>query len=267
MRLGNEELSSLGGDRVGVCRNAEGYEGANLAVPAWKRFLDIACVAIALPFLLPVMVAIAALIKCASRGPVLFLQERVGLRGRRFICFKFRTMKANADVGVHQRYLAELMQSDKPMLKMDAKCDPRLIPFGSILRSTGLDELPQILNVLGGQMSLVGPRPCLPYEYENYEPAQRRRFDTLPGLTGLWQVSGKNRTTFSEMIALDVRYAREKSAWLDLKIMFKTIPALVSQVLDTRRRRRQHRVQSTIIPAAPVYAGNLRESVEVLAQK
>ena len=267
MRLGNEELSSFGGDRVGVSQNVEGCGGADLAVPTWKRVLDVACVIVATPLLLPVMVAIATLIKCASPGPVLFLQERVGLRGRRFICFKFRAMKANADVGVHQRYLAELMQSDKPMVKMDAKCDPRLIPFGSILRSTGLDELPQILNVLGGQMSLVGPRPCLPYEYENYGPAQKRRFNTLPGLTGLWQVSGKNKTTFSEMIALDVRYAQEKSAWLDLKIMFKTIPALVSQVLDTRRRRKQHRVQSPVIPAPPVYAGNWRESVEALAQK
>ena len=267
MRLGNEDVSSYGGDRIGVSQYAGAEEGADLAVPAWKRVLDVGCVVIAMPVLLPVMVAIAALIKCASPGPVLFLQERVGLRGRRFICFKFRTMKANADVGVHQRYLAELMQSNKPMVKMDAKCDPRLIPCGSLLRSTGLDELPQILNVLGGQMSLVGPRPCLPYEYENYEPAHKRRFDTLPGLTGLWQVSGKNRTTFSEMIALDVRYAREKSAWLDLKIMFKTIPALVSQVRDTRRRRIQHRTESPVSVSAPAYVGDLREPVEALVQK
>lgn len=229
--------------------------------------LDIACVILAMPILLPVMLAIATLIKCASPGPVLFLQERIGLGGRRFICFKFRTMKANADVGVHQRYLTELMQSDKPMVKMDAKCDPRLIPCGSILRAMGLDELPQVLNVLGGEMSLVGPRPCLPYEYDNYEPAQKRRFDTLPGLTGLWQVSGKNKTTFSEMIALDVRYSREKSVWLDLKIMFKTIPALVSQVRDTRRRRKQHRVGSPMTTPTPAYVGDLRQQVEVLAQK
>lgn len=267
MRLGNEELSSLLDGKVSVSRYAEDGGGRELTVPAWKRMLDIACVLLAMPILLPVMLAIAALIKCASPGPVLFLQERVGLGGRRFICFKFRTMKTNADVGVHQRYLTELMQSDKPMVKMDAKCDPRLIPCGSILRSTGLDELPQVLNVLGGEMSLVGPRPCLPYEYDNYEPAQKRRFDTLPGLTGLWQVSGKNKTTFSEMIALDVRYSQEKSVWLDLKIMFKTIPALVSQVRDTRRRRKQHRVESPKTPPTPAYVGDLRQHVEVLAQK
>lgn len=213
------------------------------------------------------MLAIAALIKCVSpRGPVLFLQERVGLGGRRFICFKFRTMKANADVGIHQRHLAELMQSNRPMVKMDATCDPRLIPCGSVLRSTGLDELPQILNVLGGQMSLVGPRPCLPYEYENYEPAQRRRFDSLPGLTGLWQVSGKNKTTFSEMIAFDIRYAREKSPWMDLKIMFNTVPALISQVRETRRQRKQHFVDKPV-SLSPSCVREMRGQVNVLVQK
>jgi lipopolysaccharide/colanic/teichoic acid biosynthesis glycosyltransferase len=106
------------------------------------------------------------------------------------------------------------------------------------LRATGLDELPQLLNVLGGQMSLVGPRPCVPYEYENYLPEQKRRFNTLPGLTGLWQVSGKNKTTFSEMIALDIRYAETKSLPLDVKIMARTLPALITQVKETRAKRR-----------------------------
>ena len=267
MRLGNEDVPSHRDGGVGISQYSGDDGGVNVAVPAWKRVLDVGCVIMAMPLLLPLMVAIAAVIKCASPGPVLFLQERVGLRGRRFICFKFRTMRINADAGVHQRYLVELIQSDKPMVKMDAKCDPRLIPCGSVLRATGLDELPQILNVLGGQMSLVGPRPCLPYEYENYEPGHKRRFDTLPGLTGLWQVSGKNKTTFSEMIALDVRYAREKSVWMDFKIMARTIPALVAQVRDMRRRRKQHRTESPVSLPAPPYVGDMREPVQALVQK
>jgi hypothetical protein len=146
-------------------------------------------------------------------------------------------MKVNADPGIHQRHLADLVQSNAPMAKMDAKGDPRLISLGSLLRATGLDELPQLLNVLGGQMSLVGPRPCVPYEFEHYLPSQKRRFDTLPGLTGLWQVSGKNKTTFAEMIALDIHYTENKSPWLDLKIMFRTLPALVTQVREARAKR------------------------------
>jgi len=206
-------------------------------IPVWKRALDISCIVLALPVLLPLVLILMAMIKCVSPGPILYLNERIGYRGRRFICFKFRTMKVNADSDVHKRHLADLMRSDAPMVKMDVKGDPRLIPFGSFLRATGLDELPQLLNVLGGQMSIVGPRPCLPYEYENYLPSQKRRFASLPGLTGLWQVSGKNRTTFSEMIALDIQYAETKSLWLDLKIMLKTAPALMIQVVEVRAKR------------------------------
>jgi lipopolysaccharide/colanic/teichoic acid biosynthesis glycosyltransferase len=192
---------------------------------------------VALPVLVPIFLLLAAGISCVSPGPVLFLSERVGYRGRRFICFKFRTMKVNADCDAHRRHLADLMRSDAPMVKMDASGDPRLIPFGKILRATGLDELPQLLNVLGGEMSLVGPRPCLPYEFESYLPEQKRRFDSLPGLTGLWQVSGKNKTTFSEMIMLDIKYAETKSLWLDLKIMGRTLPAILTQVREARARR------------------------------
>lgn len=203
-------------------------------IPVWKRALDIICIVLALPVLLPLVLLISAAIWFASPGPVLYLSERVGYRGRKFICFKFRTMKVNADVGVHQKHLADLMRSDAPMTKMDSKGDSRVIPFGSLLRATGLDELPQLLNVIGGQMSIVGPRPCLPYEYDNYVPSQKRRFHSLPGLTGLWQVSGKNKTSFSEMIALDIQYTETKTPWLDMKIMFKTVPALLGQVLESK---------------------------------
>lgn len=235
--------------------------GGGSDVPMWKRALDIACIVAALPVLIPVTVILAIAIKCASPGPVLFLSERVGYRGRRFICFKFRTMKVNADCDAHRRHLADLMKSDAPMVKMDAKGDPRLIPMGKLLRATGLDELPQLLNVLGGEMSLVGPRPCLPYEYESYQPEQKRRFDSLPGLTGLWQVSGKNKTTFSEMIALDIQYAAKKSLWLDLKIMAKTVPAILTQISESRMKRKRTsspqgcvatpRLVKTLEPAQP----------------
>lgn len=231
-------------------------------VPAWKRALDLACIAVAMPVLAPVFLLLAAGIKCVSPGPVLFLSERVGYRGRRFICFKFRTMKVNADCDAHRRHLADLMRSDAPMVKMDAKGDPRLIPLGKILRATGLDELPQLLNVLGGEMSLVGPRPCLPYEFESYLPEQKRRFNTLPGLTGLWQVSGKNKTTFSEMIALDIEYAGKKSLWLDLKIMFKTLPAILTQVREARAKRKEAVSPEARVSVAPPRRVNTLEPAQ-----
>jgi lipopolysaccharide/colanic/teichoic acid biosynthesis glycosyltransferase len=201
-------------------------------IPIWKRLLDVICISLAAPLWLPLMFVIAVVIKIASPGPALFQQERVGYRGRRFTCFKFRTMVVNADTRVHQGHLHYLMGSNVPMKKLDSVRDPRLIPCGLLLRSLGLDELPQLFNVLRGDMSLVGPRPCVPYEYENYAPHHRERFNAAPGLTGLWQVSGKNRTTFEEMINLDISYAKKQSLWLDLKIIFKTFPAIVSQTKD-----------------------------------
>jgi lipopolysaccharide/colanic/teichoic acid biosynthesis glycosyltransferase len=122
------------------------------------------------------------------------------------------------------------------MTKLDSR-DSRLIPGGWLIRALGLDELPQILNVLKGDMSIVGPRPCLPYEFDNYSPRHRERFNAVPGLTGLWQVSGKNRTTFEEMIRLDIAYSNETSLWLDLRIILMTVPALFLQVGDTRKDR------------------------------
>jgi lipopolysaccharide/colanic/teichoic acid biosynthesis glycosyltransferase len=209
-----------------------------LLVPRWKRVLDISLVLLALPVLLPVMFCIAVLIWVVSDGPILFRQERVGLRGHRFMCFKFRTMLADTDTSIHRGHLDNLMVSGQPMVKMDLKGDPRIIPFGVPLRSSGLDELPQLINILRGEMSLVGPRPCVSYEYEKYLPWQKERFDTLPGLTGLWQVSGKNRTTFDEMIQFDIEYAREKNVAMDLLIIARTIPALVIQMRDTRKGRK-----------------------------
>ena len=209
----------------------------NIGLPPWKRVLDVAAIVVALPFLLPLSVVIGVVIRCVSAGPILFQQERVGYRGGRFMCLKFRTMFCGAETATHQGHLQQLMDSDAPMIKMDSKGDARIIPFGRLLRSSGLDELPQLLNVLKGEMSLVGPRPCLPYEAEKYLPWQRERFAAVPGLTGLWQVSGKNRTTFTKMIQLDIAYARRKSLLLDIMIIFKTIPALLVQMWETRKNK------------------------------
>jgi lipopolysaccharide/colanic/teichoic acid biosynthesis glycosyltransferase len=133
---------------------------------------------------------------------------------------------------VHQKHLRELMDGEKEMVKLDNGKDPRIIPFGYMLRASGIDELPQLLNILLGEMSLVGPRPCLPYEAAAFLPWQMRRFDAVPGLTGLWQVSGKNRTTFREMMALDIRYAKKPAFPLDAMIFLKTVPAVARQVAD-----------------------------------
>jgi lipopolysaccharide/colanic/teichoic acid biosynthesis glycosyltransferase len=215
--------------------------------PIWKRSLDIACILLALPALGLLFSLISLWIKLSSRGPVLFRQERLGLRGRTFICLKFRSMKVGADTQLHKDYLKQLVRSESPMTKMDTNGDSRLIPLGALLRSTGLDELPQLINVLRGDMSLVGPRPCIPYEAEDYLPWQKERFRTLPGLTGLWQVSGKNQTTFNEMINLDITYVRNKSLWLDVKIILKTVPALIAQVRQTRAGRRTQLVNRAVL--------------------
>lgn len=213
-------------------------------IPRWKRTLDVVLVLLALPLVLPLVVLVALLIYFVSDGPVLFRQERIGYLGRRFMCFKFRTMRVGAETASHKGYLQHLMNSESPMVKLDARGDSRIIPMGSLLRSSGLDELPQLINVLRGEMSLVGPRPCLQYEYDHYLPWQRERFNTLPGLTGLWQVSGKNLTTFAEMMRLDINYTREKTLWLDLKIISKTIPALTVQAWSVRKRKRELRTEA-----------------------
>jgi len=183
-------------------------------------------------------VLIGVIIRLVSKGPILFQQERVGYLGEKFMCLKFRTMFVGADTVSHQGHLHQLISSDGPMIKMDAHGDSRIILFGRWLRSSGLDELPQLINVLRAEMSLVGPRPCLAYESDKYLPWQKERFQAVPGLTGLWQVSGKNRTTFVEMLCLDIKYARTKSLWLDLKIILKTIPVLMIQMWDSRKKRK-----------------------------
>jgi lipopolysaccharide/colanic/teichoic acid biosynthesis glycosyltransferase len=205
-------------------------------VPRWKRSMDIIGALLGLFFLSPLFLLIAMVIKVSSRGPVLFSQERIGHRGKHFICLKFRTMKVDVDISVHRDHARHLINSgasdggEKPLVKLDSSDDSRITPLGRILRQSCLDELPQLINVLRGEMSLVGPRPCLPYEAEEYLLWQRRRFDAVPGLTGLWQVSGKNKTTFVEMVRLDIAYEEQKSLWLDVRLLLRTLPAIVVQI-------------------------------------
>jgi lipopolysaccharide/colanic/teichoic acid biosynthesis glycosyltransferase len=205
-------------------------------IPFWKRLLDLTCIALTAPFSFTVMALVASWIRLVSPGPLLFRQERIGYRGRRFMLLKFRTMNFNAETQVHEGYFERLMQADCPMTKLD-RHDLRLIRGGRPLRALGLDELPQLFNVLHGEMSLVGPRPCTPHEFERYQPAQKERVNAPPGLTGYWQVNGKNKTTFSQMIAMDIFYSKHMSPWMDLSIMLKTLPAIAVQVLESRTVR------------------------------
>lgn len=205
-------------------------KGTSVAIPRWKRALDLTCICVSLPVVLPVGLVLAGGILIVSPGPILYAQQRVGCRGRHFWCLKFRSMKNGSDIGAHKNHAADLIHSPKPWAKMDGT-DSRLIPLGKLLRASGLDELPQLVNVIRGEMSLVGPRPCTPYEFSQYLPWQKARVDGPPGLTGLWQVTGKGKTTFAEMVSMDIQYLKGASFWLDLKIILKTIPTLIGQVV------------------------------------
>jgi lipopolysaccharide/colanic/teichoic acid biosynthesis glycosyltransferase len=194
-----------------------------------KRAIDILGSAALLLLLAPVLLITAALVKLKSPGPVFFRQERVGRMMKSFTMLKFRTMHVNADSKIHQEYVSSLIKakaashgtSGEQVFKLTA--DPRVTPIGRILRKTSIDELPQLINVLRGEMSLVGPRPPLHYEVEQYQRWHCRRvLEAKPGLTGLWQVAGRSRTTFDEMVRLDLRYARTRSLWTDIKILLAT---------------------------------------------
>jgi exopolysaccharide production protein ExoY len=206
-------------------------------LPWWKRSIDVAIAVTALPVLAACTAIVSIPIWLTSPGPVFFRQQRVGRQGQLFFLYKFRTMRVGADISVHQAHVASLLRSNRPMQKMDARRDTRLLPGAWLLRASGLDELPQIINILRGEMSVVGPRPCTPYEFSQYTPAARLRCRAVPGLTGLWQVSGKNKTTFDAMIRLDLAYFDNISPWLDLSIIGRTLPVLLSQVIETGIQR------------------------------
>ena len=191
-----------------------------------RRTLDIAVAAVVLLLMAPVIAVVALTVRLSSPGPVFFRQRRLGRSMRPFTVLKFRTMRANADSALHRDYVRSLIGTDAPENPPDnlykLVVDPRVTKVGRFLRSWSLDEVPQLWNVLRGEMSLVGPRPVIEYEVEQYPDWYLRRFAVKPGLTGLWQVSGRNERTYEEMVRFDVEYAERRSLWMDLRILART---------------------------------------------
>jgi lipopolysaccharide/colanic/teichoic acid biosynthesis glycosyltransferase len=198
--------------------------------------MDVAGSLLALALFSPLFLAIALIIKATSKGPVFFFQRRIGQYGESFTLLKYRTMCVNSEARIHQEYVRQLIagtaekqpsdRNDNGHFKLTR--DPRITRVGSLLRKTSLDELPQFVNVLKGEMSMVGPRPPIPYEVESYDVWHRRRLlEVKPGLTGLWQVSGRSRVKFDDMVRLDLQYARNCSPWMDIKILLRTPGAVV----------------------------------------
>lgn len=214
-----------------------------------KRVLDVTLVTVALGLIWPLMLVIALAIKFDSPGPVIFSQERVGVRRRRvngkyrweqtrFTCHKFRSMKVNAEQDLHRKFVEAYIAGDQERMKAiqpdkggavkyKLNGDPRVTRVGKFLRKTSLDELPQLWNVLRGELSLVGPRPAIPYEVESYSSWHMRRLEAIQGMTGLWQVKGRGELGFNEMVELDIEYVETQSFVLDLKILVGTLPAVL----------------------------------------
>jgi lipopolysaccharide/colanic/teichoic acid biosynthesis glycosyltransferase len=201
-----------------------------------KRLMDIAGSVVALVLFSPLLVMIALAVKVTSRGPVVFRQERLGQLGKTFTCLKFRSMHENNDLAIHREFMKHVIRGEYKGEKDEngqLVCtkmtdDPRITKIGRFLRRTSLDELPQFINVLKGEMSLVGPRPPLAYECQQYDLWHRRRvLEAKPGITGLWQVNGRSRVRFDDMVRLDLRYARTCSTWLDIKILLMTPGAVL----------------------------------------
>lgn len=234
---------------VGPAIRTQEQQAADLYFAA-KRLMDLTVVFFSLVFLLPLLAFIALLIKWDSPGPAIFKQERVTAKRRKgdgevyweeipFTIYKFRTMRADAKSTVHRQFIEAYIAGDEKLMaelqsvqeKENAKYrlvkDTRITKVGSFLRKTSLDELPQLWNVLRGEMSLVGPRPAITYEVELYRPHHHDRLRTVPGITGWWQVKGRSSTSFEEMVRLDVEYIQQQNLWLDIKIIFLTVAAVV----------------------------------------
>lgn len=207
---------------------------------ATKRILDVLVSSIALVLVAPLMLVVGLAIKLDSPGPVLFKQRRVkGLspdgKPVLFTFYKFRSMRHQADSGVHQKFMSDFINGNGTLHKdgngkavYKLASDRRVTRVGSILRKTSVDELPQLINVIKGDMSLVGPRPAIPYEVEQYKEWHKRRLVVTPGITGLWQVKGRSSVTFDEMVRWDIEYAEDRSLRMDLRILFQTVPAVLS---------------------------------------
>jgi exopolysaccharide biosynthesis polyprenyl glycosylphosphotransferase len=228
----NATLDGFGGIPV-IDLGYPGLQGKRRFV---KRIFDILVVSVGLIIISPLLLCIAILIKLDSPGSLIYRQKRIGENGRPFSMYKFRSMRVDADPAIHQAHVTKLIQQNlRPeqlgenngnSLKM--KNDPRVTKIGRFIRKFSLDELPQLFNVLRGEMSLVGPRPPLPYELEHYQDWHKRRLEALPGITGLWQVKGRNQVSFDEMVRLDLEYIEHQSFWLDLLILLQTPRAVFS---------------------------------------
>jgi len=205
----------------------------------WKRRLDLLMGGLLLAIASPIMAALALLIKLDSPGPVFYRQNRVGRAGRPFTLLKFRSMGVGEADAQHRALTAGWFRGDDRVRGYKSIPDPRVTRMGRLLRRTSLDELPQLFNVLRGEMSLVGPRPAIDYELAHYLPWYFERLRVLPGITGLWQVRGRDRLTATEMMALDVQYVESCSLWLDIKILALTGPALAADWLEGWRSKNQ----------------------------
>jgi len=195
-----------------------------------RRLVEGTAATVLLLTLSPLLLGIALAVRLDSGGPALFRQRRLGRGRREFTVFKFRTMRAGADVAPHREYVQSLIQDDRGpergrLYKLSV--DDRVTRVGRVLRSWSLDELPQLINVLRGEMAFVGPRPVIPYEVDMYPAEYLRRFEVRPGLTGLWQVSGRNERSYEEMVRLDIEYAAHATPWRDLQILLRTIPVVL----------------------------------------
>jgi len=220
------ENNQISAGNISKCRDNE-FVMRFRKTPLWKRSIDVVLSVCLFVLLSPILLFIAGYILFRDGGPVLFRQWRLGSEGKSFVIYKFRTLKhshqATAD---HRQFVAKLSSDNSVTTKPDLA--RRAIPGGVFLRSTSLDELPQLWNILRGDMSLIGPRPDV-LQWEDYQPWQRKRFEVVPGVTGLWQVSGKNRLTFNQMIDKDIEYVENRSVWLDLTIALKTFRLIVQR--------------------------------------
>jgi lipopolysaccharide/colanic/teichoic acid biosynthesis glycosyltransferase len=222
------------GGRHRARRAADALAPLNTTSLYSKRAFDILIASVLLIIALPVFLVLAVVVRLTTPGPSLFRQTRVGRHGHPFTLLKFRTMYHGSGDAAHREYVRGLLTGDQPapggpqgLYKLEG--DARITPAGHLLRRTSLDELPQLINVLRGEMSLVGPRPPLTWEAEMFDPVHRQRFLVAPGLTGLWQVSGRNRLTMRQGLDLDVEYVQRHSFWLDLRILARTVPAVLTQ--------------------------------------
>jgi lipopolysaccharide/colanic/teichoic acid biosynthesis glycosyltransferase len=225
----------MAGDRTASSPGPEQPPEERRITRAIRRLLDLAIAGLMLLLTAPFLLAVMLIIKLDSPGPAIFRQRRIGRGEHPFTVHKFRTMYAEADPAPHREYIAQLVGGAAANRANDGQSlfklavDDRVTPVGRFLRKTSIDELPQLWNVLRGDMSLVGPRPVVPYELEHYSRDQFRRFAVKPGLTGLWQVSGRNEKTYTEMVDLDLEYVDRRSLTLDLSILLKTFPVVIER--------------------------------------